>query len=168
MLKAELGGEFFTVHRLDTNVGGVMVYARTKKAAAELSRAITDGTMIKEYVALVEGTPDESGVLEDLLWKDPKKNKVFVVNRMRGGVKDDIGAIFLEYILHLTLITHATDQNQEVQGSILTKQLLLNLIGVVFIHIKDDQGLWSMLSDLTTKFATNRTATTSYHNDLTF
>ena len=88
MLKAELGGEFFTVHRLDTNVGGVMVYARTKKAAAELSRAITDGTMIKEYVALVEGIPDESGVLEDLLWKDPKKNKVFVVNRMRGGVKD--------------------------------------------------------------------------------
>jgi len=86
-LKAELGGEVFPVHRLDMNVGGVMVYARTKKAAAELSRAVTDGAMIKEYVAEVHGTPPENGIFEDLLWKDSKKNKVFVVKRMRGGVK---------------------------------------------------------------------------------
>ena len=36
-LKAVLGGECFTLHRLDKNVGGVMVYARTKAAAAALS-----------------------------------------------------------------------------------------------------------------------------------
>ncbi len=87
LIKNELGGEVFPVHRLDMNVGGVMVYARTKKSAAELSRAITDGTMIKEYVANVHGEPPESGIFEDLLWKDAKKNKVFVVKRMRGGVK---------------------------------------------------------------------------------
>ena len=86
-LSETLGGEIFTLHRLDKNVGGVMVYARTKAAAAFLSRAIQEGSMVKEYVAMVHGTPPERGDWEDLLWKDSKKNKVFVVKRMRGGVK---------------------------------------------------------------------------------
>jgi len=86
-LKETLGGEIFPIHRLDKNVGGVMVYARTKSAAAALSKAVQEGTMVKEYVATVHGTPPESGDWEDLLWKDTKKNKVFVVKRMRGGVK---------------------------------------------------------------------------------
>lgn len=86
-IKELLGGEVFTVHRLDKNVGGVMVYARTKPAAAALSRAIQEGTMVKEYVALVHGTPPESGDWEDLLFRDSAKNKVFVVKRQRGGVK---------------------------------------------------------------------------------
>jgi len=86
-LKEALGGEFFTVHRLDQNVGGVMVYARNKAAAAELSRAIQSGEMVKEYFALIHGTPPDSGLLEDLLWKDSSKNKVFVVKRERKGVK---------------------------------------------------------------------------------
>ena len=87
-LKEQLGGEIFTVHRLDLNVGGVMVYARTKAAAAKLSKSIQEGTMVKEYVAMVHGTTPESGDWEDLLWKDSKKNKVFVVKRKRAGVKD--------------------------------------------------------------------------------
>lgn len=86
-LKETLGGEIYPVHRLDKNVGGVMVFARTQAAAASLSKAIQEGTLIKEYVALVHGNPPESGDWEDLLWKDSRKNKVFVVKRMRGGVK---------------------------------------------------------------------------------
>ena len=86
-LKEQLGGEIFPIHRLDKNVGGVMVYARTKQAAAALSKAVQEGAMVKEYVAMVHGTPPETGDWEDLLWKDSKKNKVFVVKRMRGGVK---------------------------------------------------------------------------------
>lgn len=86
-LKEQLGGEVFPIHRLDKNVGGVMVYARTKQAAAQLSKAVQEGTMVKEYVATVHGTPPESGDWEDLLWKDSRKNKVFVVKRPRGGVK---------------------------------------------------------------------------------
>ena len=86
-LKAALGGDIFPIHRLDKNVGGVMVFARTKAAAAQLSKAVQEGTMVKEYVAMVHGTTPESGDWEDLLWKDSKKNKVFVVKRMRGGVK---------------------------------------------------------------------------------
>ena len=87
VLKETLGGEIFPIHRLDKNVGGVMVYARTKQAAASLSKAVQEGTMVKEYVALVHGTPPESGDWEDLLWKDSRKNKVFVVKRQRAGVK---------------------------------------------------------------------------------
>ena len=83
----QLGGECFTVHRLDLNVGGVMVYARTKAAAAALSKLIQDGAMVKEYVALVHGEPPETGDWEDLLFKDSAKNKVFVVKRQRNGVK---------------------------------------------------------------------------------
>ena len=86
-LKETLGSEIYPVHRLDKNVGGVMVFARTQAAAASLSKAIQEGKLIKEYVALVHGTPPESGDWEDLLWKDSQKNKVFVVKRMRGGVK---------------------------------------------------------------------------------
>ena len=86
-LKAELGGDIFPIHRLDKNVGGVMVYARTKSAAAALSKAVQEGSMVKEYVALVHGTPPETGDWEDLLFKDSRKNKVFVVKKERKGVK---------------------------------------------------------------------------------
>ena len=86
-LKETLGSEIYPVHRLDKNVGGVMIFARTQAAAASLSKAIQEGKLIKEYVALVHGNPPESGDWEDLLWKDSRKNKVFVVKRMRGGVK---------------------------------------------------------------------------------
>lgn len=86
-LKEALGGEIYPVHRLDRNVGGVMVFARNRAAAASLSRAVQEGAMVKEYVAVVHGTPPESGDWEDLLWKDSAKNKVYVVKRLRGGVK---------------------------------------------------------------------------------
>ena len=86
-LAEALGGEFLPVHRLDKNVGGVMVFARTKDAAGKLSSAIQNGTMVKEYVAMVHGTPPESGDWEDWLFKDSSKNKVFVVKKLRKGVK---------------------------------------------------------------------------------
>lgn len=86
-LKKELGGEIFPVHRLDQNVGGVMVYARTKSTAAALSKAVQEGLFVKEYVALVHGVPPEKGDWTDLLFKDSSKNKVFVVKKERKGVK---------------------------------------------------------------------------------
>lgn len=82
-----LGGEIYPIHRLDKNVGGVMVYAKKKASAAALSKAVQEGTMVKEYVAMVHGTPPEVGDWEDLLWKDSAKNKVFVVKRERRSVK---------------------------------------------------------------------------------
>lgn len=87
-LKQQLGGEVFPLHRLDQNVGGVMVFARTKAAAAALSKCIQEGKMVKEYVAKVHGTPPEAGDWTDLLFKDSRKNKVFVVKKARSGVKE--------------------------------------------------------------------------------
>ena len=86
-LKEQLGGEIYPIHRLDKNVGGVMVYARNKKAAATLSKIVQEGNMVKEYLAMVHGTPPETGDWEDLLWKDSRQNKAFVVKRQRAGVK---------------------------------------------------------------------------------
>ncbi len=88
MLGEILGGVFFPVHRLDQNVGGVMVYARTKQAASDLSRQIQQGAFVKEYVAAVHGTPPDNGLWTDLLFKDSRKNKVFVVDKLRAGVKE--------------------------------------------------------------------------------
>lgn len=86
-LKEILGGEIYPIHRLDKNVGGVMVYARTKQAAFALSKTVQEGSMVKEYVAMVHGMPPETGDWEDLLFKDSRKNKVFVVKKQRAGVR---------------------------------------------------------------------------------
>ena len=63
------------VHRLDRPVGGVMVFARTSKAAGRLSDIIRTRKMKKTYLAVLDGIPKEkSAVLEDRLIKDPKTN----------------------------------------------------------------------------------------------
>ena len=64
-----------------------MVYARNKQAAASLSKTIANGEMVKEYIAMVHGAPPAEGDWEDLLFKDSRMNKVFVVKRQRAGVK---------------------------------------------------------------------------------
>ncbi len=87
LLAQQLGGEIYPLHRLDMNVGGVMVFARNKVAAGKLSSQIANGEMVKEYVALVKGAPEKAGTWEDFLFKDSRKNKVFVVKKQRAGVK---------------------------------------------------------------------------------
>ncbi len=89
LLAAHVGGYIGVVHRLDRGVGGVMVYAKTPAAAASLSRAIAAHEMQKEYLALVHGAlPEPSGSMRDLLFHDRTKNKTFVVDRARKGVKE--------------------------------------------------------------------------------
>ena len=81
-------GEIYPLHRLDKNVGGVMVFAKNKQAAAKMSQLISENRMSKSYYAVLCGKPEEDcAVLEDLLFKDSSKNKSFVVKRMRKGVK---------------------------------------------------------------------------------
>ena len=87
-LKKELNSDIYTLHRLDKPVGGVIIYAKTKKSAADFSRLITENKLTKTYLAVIEGCPDKKdGRMEDLLFKDSRKNKTFVVKRMRKGVK---------------------------------------------------------------------------------
>ncbi|MDR0889579.1 MAG: RluA family pseudouridine synthase [Oscillospiraceae bacterium] len=78
----------FPVHRLDADTLGVMVFAKTQQAAAALSKAMQDGSCKKEYLALCDCAPaPPSAVLEDLLFYDRTRNKTYVVNRDRRGVK---------------------------------------------------------------------------------
>lgn len=83
-----LGGSVYPVHRLDGGVGGVMVYAKTQNAAGKLSQMIAAREFEKEYLAILRGEAGESGTLRDLLFHDRIKNKTYVVDRMRSGVKE--------------------------------------------------------------------------------
>lgn len=88
-MPALLGGSIYPVHRLDRNVGGVMVYAKTKQAAAKLSAAVQAGGLQKRYTAIVTGEiPPEGGELRDLLYHDARQNKTFVVKGARKGAKE--------------------------------------------------------------------------------
>ena len=83
-----IGTEIYPVHRLDRETEGLMVYALSQSAAAELSRQIRDGELQKEYVAELFGIPkDPCGELSDLLFFDRKRGKTYVVDRERKGVK---------------------------------------------------------------------------------
>lgn len=85
--RGEKDARFFSVHRLDREVGGVMVWAKDQKTAAILSEAIRARQMEKEYLAVVCGTPEEEGVYEDLLFRDSRTMKTYVTDRMRRGVR---------------------------------------------------------------------------------
>lgn len=91
LLREKTGGVVYCVHRLDKAVGGVMLYARSKRAAAEISSKISskDGFK-KEYIAIVPDSVElpDCGVMKDLLFHDSRCNKTFVVNRERKGVKE--------------------------------------------------------------------------------
>ncbi len=79
----------YPVHRLDRETAGIMVYAKSPSAAAALSKQAEQNTIKKHYYAVIQGSPEEkSGVLKDLLFRDKQKNKTYVVNRMRKGVRD--------------------------------------------------------------------------------
>lgn len=86
---AEMGEakELWLVHRLDRVVGGVLVFARTKKAAAVLSELFASHDLEKCYLAVTEGVATE-GELCDLIYKDTAKSKAFIVDRKRAGVKE--------------------------------------------------------------------------------
>ncbi|MCR2823506.1 RluA family pseudouridine synthase [Lederbergia panacisoli] len=68
------------VHRLDRPVGGIMVFAKTSKAASRLSDEIRRQSIERKYLAVVRGvTPRKKGVLEHYLYKDQRKNIVSTV-----------------------------------------------------------------------------------------
>lgn len=84
------------VHRLDRPVGGVMVFAKTSKAASRLSAQVSSHQLFqKEYHAVVTGHPQASGTLEDELLKDHRTNTVKSVKKGTLGAKHAV----LEYEL---------------------------------------------------------------------
>ncbi|MCI7401208.1 MAG: RNA pseudouridine synthase [Christensenella sp.] len=79
------------VHRLDRPTGGVMVFAKTSKAAERLSNQIKNGEFEKEYLCITCGVPkDKTGTLVNYLAKDEVNNKVSVVPMATEGAKKAI------------------------------------------------------------------------------
>ena len=84
------GAPVYVVHRLDQPVEGLLVLAKTKQAAAGLSKQLQAGTLNKQYYALVyrgaEELPKE-GILADYLWKNPQTQKAEIVAQASGKGK---------------------------------------------------------------------------------
>lgn len=79
------------VHRLDRPVGGVMVFAKTSKAASRLSDAVRTRAIRKRYIAVIHGRPkQEQATLRHHLLKDTKTNMVAVVSPTAAGAKEAI------------------------------------------------------------------------------
>lgn len=88
--KYEKPGNVFLglIHRLDRPTGGVMVYAKTSKAAARLSEQLKSGGFEKKYLAVLCGTPSKkSATLENYLRKNSVNNMVYVCTQTEEGAK---------------------------------------------------------------------------------
>ena len=86
LLENEDDGNLFLVHRLDRVVGGVIAFARNKRAASALSDIISSDGFVKEYVAVTEGIAN-GGALIDYLYKDTRLSRAVVVDKKRMGAK---------------------------------------------------------------------------------
>lgn len=84
-------GNIRTVHRLDQVVSGLMVLARSKKAASALSRQIREDLFEKEYLAVLHGVPcKDRGTLVDLLLRNKAERKTYVVTEPGKDVQEAI------------------------------------------------------------------------------
>ena len=72
------------VHRLDRPVEGILVFAKTSKAASRLSDQIRTNQLKKTYYAIVENKPNKSGTFIDYLYKDEKTNTSYITNEKKG------------------------------------------------------------------------------------
>ena len=89
LIEKQCGCKALPVHRLDQGTGGVIVLARSSAACASMQLLFQENKVKKEYLAVISGCPDENeGVFTDLLWHDRQKNKSFIVDRRRAGVKE--------------------------------------------------------------------------------
>ena len=91
LLRAQLGDDkacVRTVHRLDAAVQGVMVFARSARAASLLSEQIRDRGFQKEYLAVVHGAPPAEGTLCDLLGRDRQRRMTYVADAPGKDVRE--------------------------------------------------------------------------------
>lgn len=146
--------EVYTVHRLDKPVGGLSVLARTGDAAGNLIAQIAAKTVRKEYFAVLCGVPAQRrGTLTDLLFHDAQKNKTFVVQRERKGVRPAT----LEYTtlqtlsfeqreLTLVRIRLQTGRTHQIRAQFSARQLpLLGDIRYGSREPRCDVSLWSCM-----------------------
>ncbi|MBE6992981.1 MAG: RluA family pseudouridine synthase [Ruminococcaceae bacterium] len=112
LLRNQMGTDNFrTVHRLDRVVGGLMVLARTSRAASDLSKQVMDSSFGKHYLAIIHGHPrDDCGTFTDLLIRDKAQRKTYVtqtpgkdaqeasLNYRVLGCKDGVSLVSIDLI----------------------------------------------------------------------
>lgn len=103
------------VHRLDRPTGGVMIFARTSKAAARLCGQMQRGEMVKRYYAVVHGAPPASGILEDRLLKDSRTNMVRTVSQGGKAAKLEYAVIGRANALSLADIRLYTGRSHQIR-----------------------------------------------------
>ncbi len=151
MLSEQLGAKrIYCVHRLDKDVGGVMIFAKDGKTAALLSESISAHKAKKEYLLICQGAPEEkAGTLFDLLYHDKQKNKTYVVRKERKGVKDaelDYETLAFDAEANVTLVkvTLKTGRSHQIRVQFASRKMPLAGDGKYGSAIKSPQiALWS-------------------------
>lgn len=148
LLKESTGSkDIFCVHRLDKDVGGVMVYAKTSQAAGKLSAAVAGRKLRKDYLAVVEGQVPECGTMRDLLFHDVRKNKTYIVDRERKGVKEaalDYRKLGSYDGLSLVYITLHTGRSHQIRVQFASRKMPLTGDGKYGSrHRAMPLGLWA-------------------------
>lgn len=96
------------VHRLDRPVGGIMIFAKTSKAASRLSDEVREKVFKKKYLAVVDGKIEKTkGSLENYLYKDERNNMSKVVNKDKKNAKLaklDYEVLFYDEVKNLSLL----------------------------------------------------------------
>ena len=91
LLSTQLSRPVFPVHRLDVTTGGVCILAFTPSTCSALQSLFRRQQISKQYDAVVSGIPDtEYGIFRDLLFHDRKKNKSYIADTKRKGVREAI------------------------------------------------------------------------------
>jgi 23S rRNA pseudouridine1911/1915/1917 synthase len=141
------------LHRLDKPVSGVMLFAKTSKAASRLSKQIRDRSIKKKYLAIVEGNPPDQQYLSHHLIKNKDKNVSFVVHKThdKGKLAElafiKLGSVNNVHLLQITLITGRAHQirvqlssegypvwGDKKYGSTNQGNIALHSAGLTFVH----------------------------------
>ena len=105
------------VHRLDTATGGAMMYSKREDMTGKLSALVQSDDYKKIYLAVVHGEPEEAcGEMRDLLYHDKMRNKSFVCDKKRSGVKEAI----LNYRVLVTVECESGEKMSLVEVGLVT------------------------------------------------
>ena len=129
LVRRALGGNAYTVHRLDRVVGGLMVLALRKSAATALSKQIMSRSFGKEYRAVVHGVPEQAqGTFTDLLLRDRSERKTYVVTQPGRDVQEavlDYRVLAHSEGLSLVDITLRTGRTHQIRAQFSSRGLPL-------------------------------------------
>ncbi len=132
LVSEHIGAEAGLLHRLDRPTGGIMVFSKNKSAEGRLFAAIADKDICtKEYLAVVSGRPDEDeGEMRDLLFKDARAGKSFVVSTPRRGAKEALlyykvlgSAVGEQGELSLVRIRLGTGRTHQIRAQLSSRQM---------------------------------------------